>query len=328
VHCILGSSPDTTGELRAEDYVGLIKSLRAAGVFNVYLTGGEFLAHPEGLEILSLFLESDFCLSLQSNGTLIDEEALRMMLGRKEKIRTVALSIYGATADVHEAVTRTPGSFEKTIAAARALRENGFRVEFITLLMTINHHQYDEIKKLGEGLGSKHQFNSVLTPSHDGNRELAGLRLPEALLAKLPRPWESFMNNYWEQPLEEFGPDMPLAAWCSMGRTTGYIDARGNVLPCSILNTPAGNVRETPFNEIWEASPVLKKIRSLKIGDFECSRCSHFPTCRPCPGLAHFEHGDLFSPPREICRIIEVFLGKKKETPVEEEKDLLKTGAN
>ena len=92
------------------------------------------------------------------------------------------------------------------------------------------------------------------------------------------------------------------------------------------MELPVGNIKEISFMEIWQNSHFFKNIRDLKIGDFECSGCSHFPTCRPCPGLAFYENGDFFTAPKEICRIVEVFLGKKEGKLNEKEKDLLKAG--
>lgn len=328
VHCMLCGDTEFGCEMGLRDYENLVPQLHEAGIFNLFLTGGEFFTHPEIEGILELLLGSDFWLSLQTNGTLLEKKHIGLFSRYPRKIRSVALSLYGSTPEAHEAVTRTPGSFEKTLRAMDMLLEAGHRVEVITLLMTINHNEYDGIKALCEKKGVKHQFNSVLVPRRDGDTEPLAYRLPEELLKKLPRPWETFTENYWKSDPEEFAPDRSLESWCTMGRTTAYIDSRGNVLPCSIMDTPAGSVIETPFTEIWESSPVFNKIRGLKIGDFECSGCSHFPTCKPCPGLSFFEHGDFFAAPKEICRIVEIFLGKKEVAESEKKETLLKTGSH
>ncbi|MFA6449418.1 MAG: radical SAM protein [bacterium] len=326
VHCALGGNHVMAGEMGARDYEKLIPQLRAAGVFNVYLTGGEFLAHPEIDEILNLFLEADFWLSLQTNGVLLNSGHVDLFLRHPGKVRSVTISLYGATAEVHESVTRSPGSFEKTLNAISMLLAAGIRVEVITLLMTLNHHEREAIERMCADWDVKHQFNSVLVPCKDGSPDPLRYRLPDELIRDLPRPWETFTYNFTDGDPADFKSENTIEAWCSMARSTGYLDSNGNLLPCSVLNIPAGNVRETPFGEIWSDSPVFKRIRELKISEFECSGCRHFPTCKPCPGLAYIEHGDMFAAPREICRIVEMFLGKKEENH-EGKEALLETSA-
>jgi radical SAM protein with 4Fe4S-binding SPASM domain len=328
VHCTLGGSLPVAGELTARDYEKLIPQMRDAGLLNIYLTGGEFLMHPEINDILNMFLEADFWVSLQTNGTLLAARHVELMSRHADKIRSVAVSLYGAVAAVHEAVTRAPGSFVKTINAIDMLTEAGFKVEIITQLMTLNYGERDAIERLCSKWDVKQQFNSVLIPCRDGSEEPLQYRLPEELLRRLPRPWETFTYELGDGNPADFTPDRPIDAWCSMARSTGYLDSKGNILPCAVIDIPAGNVRERPFGEIWADSPVFKKIRGLKMGEFECSDCRHFPVCKPCPGLAYMEHGNLFTAPREICRIVEQFLGKKEGAPHEEKETVLQAGAD
>ncbi len=311
-HCALGGDTIIEGEMVAEDYERLIPEMKAAGVFNIYLTGGEFLTHPEIDSILDMLLNADFWISLQTNGTLMDEKRVEMIARKAEKVRSVALSLYGATAAVHESVTRVEGSFERTVRALDLLRDAGLKVELLTLLMSLNWSERESIKRFCEEKGVKHQFNSVLVPGKNDSMEMLKYRLTERQLRALPRPWETFNQNFMEADPEDYAPDRTIEAWCSMARSTGYLDSQGNLLPCSVLAIPSGNVRETPFGQLWAESPVFKHIRELKIGDFECAGCGHFPTCMPCPGLAYIEHGDMFAAPREICRIVKLFLEKKE----------------
>jgi len=319
-HCALGGNTIIDDEMGVRDYERLIPQMRAAGVFNIYLTGGEFLVHPEIDEILELLLAADFWISFQTNGVLLDEKYVGMMARHPGKVRSVALSLYGATAAIHESVTRVNGSFDRTIRALNLLCEAGLKVEVLTLLMTLNHQEREAIESLCASMGVKHQFNSVLVPGINSSRDMLCYRLPENLLRQLPRPWETFNQNFMDGAPEDYAPDRTIEAWCSMARSTGYLDSQGNLLPCSVLAIPSGNVRETPFDKLWGESPVFKYIRELKIGEFECSGCRHFPTCKPCPGLAYIEHGDMFAAPREICRIVKLFLDEKEGSQIEEER--------
>lgn len=310
-HCMLGCSPEGGGELAFADFEKLLPEFRKAGVFHVNLTGGEFFTHSRADDVLDLALSSDFLITIQSNGVLMNDARLKKIVDAGDKIRCVAVSLYGSTAETHERVTGVSGSFEATLSAIKRLVAAGVKAEVSTLLMTLNHEDRAGVEALCASIGAKHQFYTIILPRDNGDRSPADLRLPEDALRQIPRPWETFMSDFAEIDPADFTPDKPLDAWCTMARTNGYVTCSGDVLPCSIVNVPAGNIRETPFSEIWARSPVMKKIRDYRIKDFECSSCGRFPKCRPCPGMGMFEHGNIFSAPREICRIVEVFSGEE-----------------
>lgn len=310
VHCVLDPGAVPAGELEPADYRRLLPQMREAGVFTLNLTGGELFTHPRIDEILGIILDSDFYVTLQTNGVLLKERHVKTLVSAGPKVRCVALSLYGAAPATHDAVTRSRGSHAKTLRTVRRLADAGINTEVSTLLMTLNHHEFGEIRNLCADLGVGHQFYSLIIPREGGDPGPLEYRMSEEMLRKLPRPWETFAADIGELDPADFTPEKSLDQWCTMGRTNGFITSVGNVLPCSIVNMTAGNVREKSFAEIWRESDVMSKLRSLKIGDFACSECGHFPKCRPCPGLGLYEHGDIFAAPAEVCRIAKIFLGE------------------
>lgn len=62
------------------------------------------------------------------------------------------VALYGATAEVHDHITRTPGSFERTMRGFAYLKEAGagFTVQLIP--MRDNYHQWDEMQALAQSL--------------------------------------------------------------------------------------------------------------------------------------------------------------------------------
>jgi len=65
----------------------------------------------------------------------------------------IDVPIYGADAETHEAVTRTPGSFERTLAGLQNLRDRGARSVIHTTLFRSNLEHLTSIVGLIEGLG-------------------------------------------------------------------------------------------------------------------------------------------------------------------------------
>jgi len=80
---------------------------------------------------------------------------------------------------------------------------------------------------------------------------------------------------------------------CNCARGNAAVSSTGEVYPCIATPLRAGSIREQPFSEIWERSPVFRRIRGLKISDFQtCAPCELKSWCRRSPGPAYLLTGD------------------------------------
>lgn len=311
VHCMVKHGEKQRGGLLAiPELRSLLSELSALGCFHVNVTGGEPFSRPDALEAISTIFEHDFFLTLQTNGTLLEPDALKLLKKNSKKVRQIGVSLYGVREDVHEYVTGVPGSHAAALEAIMKLSSLKLPVVVVSVMSALNHEEFHALESFCARKGLMFQFNTVIVPRDDGNEAPTRLRLEDKFLCRLPRPWET---DWEENSTEagELGPGQPLAAWCGMGQTTCYITSWGDVRPCSTVNLPAGNLRESSFTDIWNNSPVFKQIRSFRMDQFECFHCEQFSKCRPCPGLAFLEQGSFTEAPREICRITSVF--KKKD---------------
>ena len=88
---------------------------------------------------------------------------------------------------------------------------------------------------------------------------------------------------------------------CSAGHSACYISPYGDVYPCVQFPLPSGNIRQQKFIDIWQHSPQLKEVRSIRARDLPvCSTCSHVGGCTRCPGLAYME-GNMRGPSTADC---------------------------
>lgn len=71
---------------------------------------------------------------------------------------------------------------------------------------------------------------------------------------------------------KQMGMKMRFGRGCLAGTSYCIISPKGQVQPCAYLNIPLGDVRETPFDEIWRNNEVLNELRTLnyKGGCGEC----------------------------------------------------------
>ncbi len=298
VHCYLDH--DDHGEMTTAEIKDVLDQMAEAGVFYLTISGGEILMRRDFFEILDHARVRTYCIKLKTNGVLIgDAEAKRIQsLG----VESVQISIYSDRPEIHDAITKRPGSLAQSIDAIRLLRAHGLHVIMANVLMTRNARDYTGVQKLAGELGAQFIMDPTVTPMMDGDRSILDLNVDETALR------EVFQNSALVGNVEEFcappqGPDEDAldSLPCSAGHTACYISPYGDVYPCVQFPLPCGNVRRSKFADIWRHSPQLNEVRSITLRDMpSCSKCVHGATCTRCPGLAYLE-GNMRGPSYQDC---------------------------
>ena len=221
---------------------------------------------------------------------------------RQLGVEHVQISVYSHRPEVHDAITKRPGSLERTIRAIRFLQGQGLNVTVANALMSINFADQAGVSALAKELGVAYALDPTITPKLDGNTSILALRIPHSDLNQV------FHNQELVGNIEEFcsppsppGDDIMEGYPCSAGHTACYISPYGDVFPCVQFPLPSGNVRRQKFLDIWHRSPQLEEVRSIRAKDLTvCSACSHVGTCTRCPGLAYME-GNMRGPSTADC---------------------------
>ena len=299
VHCYLDHHDH--GEMSTAEIKDLLDQMAAAGVFYLTISGGEILMRRDFFEILEYARLRTFCIKLKTNGILIrKQEADRIKaLG----VESVQVSIYSHIPEVHDAITKLPGSLQQSIEAIRRLRAHGIHVIMANVLMVQNVHDYAGVRALAAELGAQFIMDPTITPMMDGDRSILNLNVDEAALREVFQN-ESLVGGNIEEfcapPLAPGENDMDQLP-CSAGHTACYVSPYGDVYPCVQFPLPSGNVRSMKFVDIWRDSPQLNEVRSITLGDMPtCSKCTHGGTCTRCPGLAYLE-GNMRGPSYQDC---------------------------
>ena len=298
VHCYLDH--DDHGEMTTTEIKNVLDQLAAAGVFFLIFSGGEVFLRRDFFELLEYARGLLFNVKIKTNGVMIRAgEAQRL---RALGIDTLQISVYSHRAEVHDAITKLPGSFERTMKAIRFLRDQGLKVTIANVLMSGNLGDQYELQKLAVEIGVHYTVDPTITPKIDGDTSILSLRIPGEALR------EVFRNPALVPNMEEFcAPPKPVTEEdlegysCSAGHSFCYISPYGDVYPCVQFPLPSGNVRRQKFVDIWNHSPELNEVRSIQAKDLTvCSTCSHVATCSRCPGLAYME-GNMRGPSTADC---------------------------
>jgi AdoMet-dependent heme synthase len=297
VHCYLDH--DDHGEMTTAEIKGLLDQLVEAGVFFLTFSGGEVFMRRDFLELVEYARRLLFSVKIKTNAVMIGEaEAQRI---RALNVDTIQISLYSHRPEVHDAITKLPHSFERTIRAICFLRDRGLRVTIANVLMTANLADHYGTQKLAAELGVHYTLDPTITPMMDGNPSVLALRIPGEELKEI------FHNPTLVPNQEEFcalkaPSDEDLESYsCSAGHSFCYISPYGDVFPCVQFPLPTGNIRQQKFLDIWNGSPQMQEVRSIQAKDLTvCSSCSHVSSCTRCPGLAYME-GNMRGPSSADC---------------------------
>lgn len=297
-HCYLDH--DDKGELSIAEIKALLNQLAEAGVLFLTISGGEPLLRQDFFDIVAHARSLLFNVKIKSNAVMIrQKEAQRL---KNLGVEQVQISIYSDRPEVHDGITKLPGSLKRSIAAIRFLKSQGLKVTMANVLMRQNMDHHLGVHELARELGANYTLDPTITPMMDGDPSTLRMRAPTKVLQ------ETFRDPAVVGNVEEFCAP-PLAADddvmdglpCSAGHTACYVSPYGDVYPCVQFPLPCGNVRRQRFIDIWKDSPQLKEVRAIRARDLPtCSSCTHVASCTRCPGLAYME-GDMHGPSTADC---------------------------
>src|SRR4030095_6741554 len=123
--------------------------------------------------------------AMKTNGAMIREPQARRL--RELGVENIQISVYSHRPEVHDAITKLPGSLKRTINAIRFLKAQGLRVTIANVLMKWNVHDHTGVHALAEELGAIYTLDPTITPKIDGDTSILDLRIPGEELAQVFR---------------------------------------------------------------------------------------------------------------------------------------------
>jgi len=317
-------------ELTRIEIKSILDQLVKEGCLHLVFTGGEIFLREDFYEIASYARGKGFDLRILTNGTLINEQTANSISELCPS--SVEISLYGAKAVTHDKITRSPGSFQKTIKAIKLLKKKGVSVIIKCPLMKQNISEYEDLWRLSEDLDTVIKFDPILAPSNNGSKRPLTYRITNTDLSKIFQDKRLFNSSlvpsYLRQRRIRLRWKLPVTSnfICSAGKNLCSISPYGDVYPCLQLPIRLGDLRRKSFNEIWHPEkhglPQIKKmriaadkqtrytideLRKTRIEDITvCCGCSSAGICNRCPGLAYLEDGDFKGPSTIACQVTKI----------------------
>lgn len=299
-HCFAVSGKPLPGELITSEALGLIDQLAEVGVFDLAFCGGEPLIRRDIFDLVEHASESGLATGIGSNGWMIKDKVLERLIG--VGVQRLQMSLDGLEAN-HDRARRRAGLFQRTVAAIGASVASGLQTHVCFTAHRGNLSDLEPVIDLCAALGV-HLFNlSQFVPVGRGQhvRDLT------------VREWRDVLS-LWQRKRAQYAGRMAFASHlaqlalvdpglacaqgfrgCQAGTGQGAITATGDVLPCVVLPTPVGNIREQRFADIWRNSPVLRRLRARETLGGLCGSCVLRERCGGCRAVAWAYSGDSFA---------------------------------
>lgn len=287
-------------EMDTEEVFRLLDELAEMGVLFVTFSGGEPTLRDDFLELVAYARDKRFVVKVYSNGLRIDE-AMAAQLGRLA-VQEVQLSLYSHRPERHDTVTRVPGSWQKTVAAARALLRHGVAVVLKTPLMRgVNDEDLEDYVRFARSLGAHFAIDPEVHAREDGQRTPQVLAASQENLRRLRERLRGGGQPLVPLRADRRPEDVLDASPCGAAGATVHVEPSGSVQPCTLLGDHLGDARVEGVQAAWR-SERAELLRSLTRRDLHgCRDCDLLPWCQHCYANAMHEAGDPLGPYPSAC---------------------------
>jgi hypothetical protein len=255
-HCYLGLKKFEG--LSWEGKAALLETMRDAGVLWLQITGGEPLIDAHFPASYEYATSLGMMIAISSNGSQLSKPRILDCLTRHRPYR-LTLSVYGATAETYEGLTRSRGAFGRFTRGLDAAREAGLPVRLNIIVADRNAHELDAMRALSDRHGFPHQVYTNMSPTIAGGGE------------PLPTQAADFLRR--RRPF----------AGCNAGHTFFHSDPFGKASICKVGRDPQIDLIAEGANGLRALGGIADGLM-LRTGG--CSGCTLSGTCWTCRPLA------------------------------------------
>ncbi len=306
-HCYRDSAEKPLpGELKYDECVQVIEELAKLRPRLLVFSGGEPLLRQDIVDLVSYASSRGLRVAVATSLATATQETIKRLVDAGLKL--VAVSLDGASSEVHDRFRGVPGLFKKVTELINVLLDYGITVQLNFTLTRKNAEELPKVAELAERLGVRYMHVLHFLPVGRGRKYTSELELPvksalTLLMNLLRREWNIIIKptcipQFW--PLaKELLPDLyakltaMYAPGCIAGSRYFYISPIGDVQPCPYLGLKLGNVREKTLSDILK-EPLFEKLRSRELSG-RCGSCSYRDICGGCRARAYELTGNVLS---------------------------------
>lgn len=296
------------GPIRSlEDWLHIAEQLSQAGTLFLLLTGGEPLLYPQFKELYLALKHMGMILTVNTNGTLINEEWAEFFA--QHKPRRINITLYGTSAEEYLTLCHNKDGYEKTLRAIALLTERGVDVKINGSLTNYNKKNGVQILKTANQLKVPCKIDTYMYPAKRERQSefQKSVRMSAAEAARIrvdlmkARRTEEKFREYIQEYLGRMNSGISVAdthMQCQAGKCSFMINWQGNVSFCVFMSDYSVSAFEKDFQYAWKSiTDYVKKVRM----PLACTECGYREVCQVCAACTKLETGAFDGVPEYMC---------------------------
>ncbi|MGN0313320.1 MAG: radical SAM/SPASM domain-containing protein [Fusicatenibacter sp.] len=310
------------GRLRTpEEWIGIGRQMKKSGVLFLQLTGGEPLLYPGFQEVYLALKQMGMILTLNTNGTLLDEAWADFFA--QHKPRRINITLYGASVETYQRLCHYGKGFEQTIRAIKLLKARNVDVKINGSLVKVNQGEIGKLLDIAYELDTPIHIDTYMYPATRERGKIYDLqsRLTpmEAAQARIKIQKYAHTETESRESVKHllYKADHPTPVTepisqmkCLAGRSSFAINWQGKMQPCVMLTTPSVSVFDQSFAHAWRM--VSDGVKNIRLSP-TCAKCSKRDVCQTCAACALYESGSFGGVPEYMCQYTDQTLKYLKE---------------
>ncbi len=294
-HCYREAGCKVEEELSTQEAKTLLEQIAKARFKIMIFSGGEPLMRPDIVELVAYATKLGLRPVFGTNGTLITLEMAKKL--KAAGAMGMGISLDSLDKAKHNEFRKFPGAWEGAVRGMENCRKAGLPFQIHTTVMDWNNAELESITDFAVEKGAvAHHFFFLVPTGRAKSIEAESLRAEqyEDTLTRIMKKQQQVdielkptCAPQFMRIADQMGIKTRFRRGCLAGTAYCIISPRGKVQPCAYLNMELGDVRETPFDEIWQNNEVLKTLRTLDYKD-GCGACEYKGACGGCRARAAF----------------------------------------
>ena len=284
VHCYIPHE-NKTNDIAPDLFYKILKQCYEMKVLHLTLSGGEPLLHKNFYKFLRKCREFNFSVNVLSNLTLLNDTIIKEM--KANPLLGVQASLYSMNPNIHDEITQTKGSFEKTVTSILKLIENDIPLQISCPVMKQNKNSYKGVIEWANEHNVHAGDDYVIIAKYNHTTQNLDCRLSLNEVKEVIADKAANNATYLEQmkidvEKKKFSTSNDFV--CSVCNSSICIADSGNVYPCAgWQDCIVGSVNNTPLSDIWDHSKIIQYLRNLRKHDFpRCTQCADKEYCTMC----------------------------------------------
>lgn len=296
-----------------EEWIQLAQNAKEKGMLFLLLTGGEPFLVKDFKELYIELHKMGFCISINSNGTMIDEDVIEWL--KHYPPMRINMTLYGASDETYERLCNNPKGFTQVTKAISLLKENNIQVKLNCSVTPYNKDDLKEMIDFAEEHDLVIQATSYMFPPLRKDETKIGQN--DRFTAEDAAFYGAYISAYSNgfDRFKEYIESGQLALYdadddcgvvegdhmrCRAGITSFWMTWEGKMLPCGMIPEGGLDPWEVGFDEAWEnAKNIVSEIK-LPV---KCAGCGKKDECKACAAMVYTETGTYDKVPQYRCEM-------------------------